>query len=68
MMFANYFGRESNPVPVLVLAWAYILSARWAELIPGAYIADYSSHQARLNAGNGGGLEDDCDFVVGRCR
>lgn len=64
MMFPNYFGRESNHVPVLVLAWAYILSARWAELIPGAYIPDYSSHQARLNAGNGGGLEDNCDSVV----
>ncbi|KAI1397209.1 hypothetical protein F4819DRAFT_472726 [Hypoxylon fuscum] len=65
MMFPNYFGREGNHVPILMLAWAYILSARWAELIPGACIPDYSSHQARLNASNGPkGPEDDDSVVV----
>jgi hypothetical protein len=30
---------EGNHISVLVLAWTYVLSARWAELIPGAYIS-----------------------------
>ncbi|KAI5865634.1 hypothetical protein GGS23DRAFT_436269 [Durotheca rogersii] len=65
MMFPSYFGRENNHVPVLVLAWAYILSARWAELIPTAYSPDYSSHQARLSDGRGRkGLEDGCDSII----
>jgi hypothetical protein len=36
-----------------MLAWAYILSARWAELIPGARTPNYNSHLALLNAGDG---------------
>ncbi|KAK1762344.1 hypothetical protein QBC33DRAFT_501462 [Phialemonium atrogriseum] len=45
----DYFGREeSNHIPVLILAWAYILSARWAELIPGASSPEYNSNQAPL--------------------
>ncbi|KAJ0120014.1 immunoglobulin variable region used by the ITC63B heavy chain [Diaporthe amygdali] len=48
-----------------MVAWAYILSARWAELIPGADISDYNSHQAQLNSGNGPhGLGDDDNSVV----
>lgn len=43
--FLNQIARESNQVPILVLAWAYILSARWAELIPGAAMSDYNSLQ-----------------------
>lgn len=63
--FLNHVARESTHVPILVLAWAYILSARWAELIPGADISDYNSHQAQLNSGNGPhGLEDDENSVV----
>lgn len=63
--FLNHVERESTHVPILVLAWAYILSARWAELIPGADISDYNSHQAQLNSGNGPhGLEDDDNHVV----
>jgi hypothetical protein len=65
-MISNYLRKESNYVPILVLAWAYILSARWAESIPGAYVPDYGSHQVPLiAAGNGPkGLEDDYNSVV----
>lgn len=31
---------QGNHVTVLFLAWSYILSARWAELIPAAYISN----------------------------
>lgn len=48
-----------------MLAWAYILSARWAELIPGAEMSDYNIHQAQLNSGNGPhGLEDGENSVM----
>lgn len=63
--FLNHVAKESSHVPILVLAWTYILSARWAELIPGAGISDYNSHQAQLNSGNGlHGLVDDENHVV----
>ncbi|KAH6638618.1 hypothetical protein BKA67DRAFT_652076 [Truncatella angustata] len=53
MKLATCFGSTSNHVAVLMLAWAYILSARWAELIPGARAPDYSNHGDWLNASNG---------------
>lgn len=63
--FENHAARERPHVPILVLAWAYILSARWAELIPGATISYHISHQAQLNSGNRpNGLEDDGNSVV----
>lgn len=63
--FLNHVERESTHVTILVLAWAYILSARWAELIPGAGISGYHSHQAYLKSVNGpNGLKDDEDCVV----
>ncbi|CEI68291.1 hypothetical protein FVEN_g5539 [Fusarium venenatum] len=34
----DIFGEGSRHIPVLLQAWAYILSARWAELIPSARV------------------------------
>lgn len=63
--FLNRVAKESPHVPILVLAWAYILSARWAELIPGAEVSDYTSQQAQLKSEDGShGLENDDDHVV----
>lgn len=63
--FLNRVARESAHVPILMLAWAYILSARWAELIPGAELSDYNSNQAQLKSDSGPhGLEDDGSHVV----
>lgn len=63
--FLGHVAKKSPHVPILVLAWAYILSARWAELIPGAEISDYNSHQAQLNSANGPHrLENDGNYVV----
>ncbi|KAL1851054.1 hypothetical protein Daus18300_012663 [Diaporthe australafricana] len=36
--FPIWFGNDGGHLGVLVLAWAYILSARWAEVMPGAGI------------------------------
>lgn len=63
--FLNHIATDNAHVPILVLAWAYILSARWAELIPGAHISYYNSHTAQPNSGGGPhGLEDDDNHVV----
>ncbi|TVY61264.1 hypothetical protein Focb16_v013816 [Fusarium oxysporum f. sp. cubense] len=35
----DVFGKHSRHIPVLLQAWAYILSARWAELVPGAHLS-----------------------------
>ncbi|KAF4975874.1 hypothetical protein FZEAL_7397 [Fusarium zealandicum] len=40
------FGRHSNHIPILLQAWAYILSARWAELIPGARISQQDASRS----------------------
>ncbi|KAG8411854.1 hypothetical protein J3458_015150 [Metarhizium acridum] len=56
---------KSNHVTILTLAWAYILSARWAELIPGARLPTYNHHQDQSNAANKlRRLEDDSSPVV----
>ena len=65
MTLTTCCDRESNHIPVLMLAWAYILLARWAELIPRAYTPDYRSHQLQLNDRNSlKGLGNDDDSVV----
>lgn len=40
--FPEWFGEDSHHIAVLFLAWAYILSARWAELLPDASHPEYS--------------------------
>jgi len=45
-MFRGGFSEEDDHVTVLILAWAYILSARWAEIIPGASGPEYSHWEA----------------------
>ncbi|KAH7200189.1 hypothetical protein DER44DRAFT_888183 [Fusarium oxysporum] len=45
----DIFGKHSRHIPVLLQAWAYILSARWAELVPGAHL---SRRDISLSNGN----------------
>ncbi|KAG4428958.1 hypothetical protein IFR05_015557 [Cadophora sp. M221] len=46
-----HMGGEENGekvhIAVLVLAWTYILSARWAEIIPGVHGIEYSDFQVQ---------------------
>ena len=46
--YSTWFGREDNHLPVLILAWAYILSTRWAELMPESTVR-YTDNQAKWN-------------------
>ncbi|KAJ4285690.1 hypothetical protein NW764_000955 [Fusarium oxysporum] len=45
----DIFGKHSRHIPVLLQAWAYILSARWADLVPGAHLF---RHDISLSNGN----------------
>ena len=38
---------DDDHITVLILAWTYILSARWVEIIPGASGPEYSNCEAR---------------------
>ncbi|RMJ16003.1 hypothetical protein CDV36_004318 [Fusarium kuroshium] len=55
----DIFGTDNNHIPILMLAWAYVLSARWAELIPGACIS-----QTNQDTSNGSGLPETGKPVV----
>ncbi|KAF4468498.1 immunoglobulin variable region used by the ITC63B heavy chain [Fusarium albosuccineum] len=41
------FGNGDNHITVLVLAWAYALSARWASIISNAAPPEYTTSQAK---------------------
>ncbi|RBR14482.1 uncharacterized protein FIESC28_07718 [Fusarium coffeatum] len=42
----DIFGEKSVHIPVLLQTWAYILSARWVELMPGAQISLRETQQS----------------------
>ncbi|GAB1313560.1 hypothetical protein MFIFM68171_03770 [Madurella fahalii] len=45
--YASWFSRgDQNYLSILILAWAYILSARWTEIMPGNCSFGYMSSQA----------------------
>ncbi|EGD93582.1 hypothetical protein TESG_01124 [Trichophyton tonsurans CBS 112818] len=45
--YCSWFGCADNHIAVLVLAWAYILSARWAELVSGA-VLEYNNNNSQI--------------------
>ncbi|KAE9363288.1 hypothetical protein N431DRAFT_524214 [Stipitochalara longipes BDJ] len=45
--FFPCFIQDDDHVALLVLAWTYILSARWAEIIPGASSLEYTEFEAK---------------------
>ncbi|AEO59751.1 hypothetical protein MYCTH_2308269 [Thermothelomyces thermophilus ATCC 42464] len=40
--FPTWFAAQESHLGVLTLAWAYVLSARWAEIVPGATGPEYT--------------------------
>ncbi|KAF4630954.1 hypothetical protein G7Y89_g7181 [Cudoniella acicularis] len=47
VVFSRCLGEEGNDhVALLILAWTYVLSARWAEIIPGVLGPEYTSWEA----------------------
>ncbi|RTE68301.1 hypothetical protein BHE90_017322 [Fusarium euwallaceae] len=59
--FPKWFGEEGNHTAVLTLAWAYVLSARWAEIIPGGSAIQYTDRRARWLKGDGVSLSVEND-------
>ena len=51
-VFPRYFGEDDNHITLLILAWTYILSARWAEIIPGASGPEYNNYVAEWDDNN----------------
>ncbi|KAF3484275.1 uncharacterized protein GIQ15_03599 [Arthroderma uncinatum] len=49
--YRNWFGCEEDHISVLILAWSYILSARWAELMSGSVLG-YTGSQPTQNDGD----------------
>ncbi|KPM35998.1 hypothetical protein AK830_g10567 [Neonectria ditissima] len=46
LSFPEWFGKHDGHLVVLTFAWAYVLSARWAEIIPRASPPEYTTNQA----------------------
>ncbi|KAI5866408.1 hypothetical protein GGS23DRAFT_602766 [Durotheca rogersii] len=42
----EWFGKDDGHLVILIFAWAYALSARWAEIIPRASRMEYTTSQA----------------------
>ncbi|GKZ27099.1 hypothetical protein AbraIFM66951_008087 [Aspergillus brasiliensis] len=57
--YMKWFTTEDSHIAVLMSAWSYILSARWAELMPGAVLT-YTD----IKADNTHGAEDGDPVVV----
>ncbi|KAG6312764.1 hypothetical protein E4U22_001575 [Claviceps purpurea] len=47
------FRQHGGHISLLMLAWAYVLSQRWSELIPGAADIEYTNKIAALSNGEG---------------
>ncbi|KAK3180443.1 hypothetical protein K4F52_008171 [Lecanicillium sp. MT-2017a] len=59
----NLLDKDGSHIPVLTLAWAYILSARWAEIIPGASIG-YTDSRAEVGPAEHADTKN-CVFDIG---
>lgn len=62
----EWFGKVEGHVVVLMFAWAYALSARWAEIIPRASPVEYTTSQApwTVHPDTNEVTEDDGPMVV----
>ncbi|KAK3936210.1 hypothetical protein QBC46DRAFT_395605 [Diplogelasinospora grovesii] len=68
-VFPHWFSGDNNHITILMLAWAYILSARWAEVVEGAQVR-YTEQIARVAAdlANGkpaGSADSDISIHIG---
>ncbi|KAK3293703.1 uncharacterized protein B0H64DRAFT_218660 [Chaetomium fimeti] len=48
--FPTWFGDQGNHVGILTLAWAYVLAARWTEIVPGETVLEYTESRAAWEA------------------
>ncbi|KAM4065106.1 hypothetical protein HRG_004556 [Hirsutella rhossiliensis] len=62
--FPKWFGNRGNHLAVLMLGWAYALSARWTVIIPRAAPIEYTGIQARWAGDQSHASEDTTTIVV----
>ena len=51
-MFPQCFSKDDDHITLLILAWTYILSARWAEIIRRASGPEYNNCEAEWDDKN----------------
>ncbi|KAH7248189.1 hypothetical protein B0J15DRAFT_562299 [Fusarium solani] len=44
--YTSCFAQDNDYLAILILAWTYILSARWTEIMPGSCTLAYTENQA----------------------
>lgn len=49
--YASCFARDNDYLAMLILAWTYILSARWTEIMPGSCTLAYTEDRAPYHDG-----------------
>ncbi|KAG6068741.1 hypothetical protein E4U32_007606 [Claviceps aff. humidiphila group G2b] len=57
------FGQDGGHISLLMLAWAYVLSQRWSELIPSAEAIKYTNSSSALSESGDGFKETDGPVV-----
>ncbi|KAG6140828.1 hypothetical protein E4U12_005804 [Claviceps purpurea] len=62
-LYHGSFGQDGGHISLLMLAWAYVLSQRWSELIPGAEAIKYTNSSSALSETGGGFKETDGPVV-----
>ncbi|KAG6043860.1 hypothetical protein E4U39_004053 [Claviceps sp. Clav50 group G5] len=55
--------KAGGQISLLILGWAYVLSQRWIELIPGARAMEYTNNSATLSDGGGGFKKTDSRVI-----
>jgi len=49
--YTSCFAQDDDYLAILILAWTYILSARWTEIMPGPCTLAYTENQATCHDG-----------------
>ncbi|EPE08947.1 immunoglobulin variable region used by the itc63b heavy chain [Ophiostoma piceae UAMH 11346] len=62
-LYKEWFHGSRNYVAILALAWSYILSARWAEVMPGPCTLIYGDEPAVTSSTENGLVEHDAIVV-----
>jgi hypothetical protein len=60
----EWFGKDDGHLAVLTFAWAYALSARWAEIITRASPIEYTASQAHWTLRQGSGHATGNEMVI----
>ncbi|KAF2272838.1 uncharacterized protein EI97DRAFT_483213 [Westerdykella ornata] len=63
--YPPWFARDENYLAVLILAWAYILSARWTEIIPEPCSLRYTDCQATYQDATTSHLQNAINIDIG---